>query len=389
MKNNFYLVLDVGTTGIKALIFDIHHAFVGKRFKELTKSTPHPGTVEQDPDELIDVAKEVIQGVVEDHREIIGDTENILGMGIATQRETTIVWDSETGQSIHPAILWKDSRTELLCDTLSENHNNEVQERAGLPISPDCSATKLSWILEHAKNKKKIKNLRFGTLDSWMLYNLAEGHPHLTDFTNASRTMLFNIKDLSWDSELLKIFEVPKEILPEVRPSISNFGYLRQDLIGARLPIGAVAGDQQASLYAAGHHSGVTKITYGSSTFIMQIIGPEFSVHDKFITTLAVPKNTNEKLYAVEARVDMGAAQVTPLLGKPGLSEVIRQIAVSIDEYIKVLPEKPDKIIIDGGITQYKGLDLIQKEISGINVAPQVIYNGTGLGIAKMLIDSN
>lgn len=374
MTKSKSLVLDVGTTGVKAFIFNRDQELLFKAYKRLGKKYPKQGWVEQDPQELVDSSIEVIRSVV---KQSGINPKELKSFGITNQRETIIAWDKKTGKVLYPAIVWQDTRAKALCAKLTRKFNNTVQSKTGLVISPYFSASKIEWLLSKINNE----HLSVGTVDSWLMFNLLKGYPHLTDQTNASRTLLFNIHKLTWDRELLSIFCVPASVLPEVKNSSSNFGVLNKSVIGIELPLLAVVGDQEASLYAVGSKRGVTKITFGTGTFVMQNLGNKFSVVEGFYTTLAASKG-----YAVEAKIDFGSSQVDPLLSNPKkLKRVLIKAAKSVAKIVTKLPIKPKKLIIDGGISMNKDLQDALSEATGVRIEMQTTYDGTALGVAKIL----
>lgn len=380
----YTLVLDAGTTGVKAFVFDADEDIVAKANRPLTKTFPEPGWVEQDPQQIITAAKEVLREVIQ---AAAAPLSVFIGLGIATQRETIIAWDKQTSEPMYPAIVWQDTRTTEWCKSLPLAHHQLVQEHTGLPIDPYFSASKIRWLLENVPKANVLlqKNqLAIGTVDSWLLWNLAEGAPFLTDYTNASRTLAFNIKTLQWDEELLSIFGVRSELLPATQPSRSNFGVLHKDIIGAELSILAVAGDQQASLYAAGTTIGTTKTTYGTGTFVMQILGSEFALHQPFFTTLAV--GDQQPWYALEAKAVSGVENADEILQKPLLLKFhLENLVQSADSYIRQLPRKPTEIVIDGGWIRDRKILPIQSRASIATVREQKVYDGTALGIHRMM----
>lgn len=383
MAKDHILVLDIGTTGVKALVFNDTLDVVSRVYKPLEKSVTPEGWVEQDPRELVEASREVLQKVIADSK--IPAT-SFLGVGVTNQRETTILWDKSTGKSIYPAIVWEDTRTKALCDTLQKKYGKQVQEKTGLKIDTYFSATKINWILENVEEAKELVKqnaLLFGTVDTWILWNLLENNPHVTDYTNAARTLLFDIQTLEWDKELLNLFQVPVGVIPSVQPSSSLFGNLKKEILGFSLPVLAVAGDQQASMYAAGMEEGTTKITYGTGTFIMQIIGSRFKIIEPFFTTIA--GYTDKPMYAVEAKIARGGKQVEPLLNKPvELQKFLTDLAIDVDTYLKQLPIKPKELILDGGVTRSDFLVSKQSEVSKIPVRKQKTFDGTALGVAML-----
>ncbi|HEY1111938.1 MAG TPA: FGGY family carbohydrate kinase, partial [Chitinophagaceae bacterium] len=246
----YILALDQGTTSSRALVFNKQGEVVSVAQKEFTQYFPQPGWVEHDAAEIwytqLGVATEAVL-------KARLSTQDIAGIGITNQRETTIVWDRATQQPIYPAIVWQDRRTAAYCDELKrEGYAAIIQEKTGLIPDAYFSATKLKWILENVegtKEKAERGELCFGTVDSWLVYKLTNGKVHATDVTNASRTMLYNIHTLQWDEDLLKMFGIPQSVLPDVRSSSEIYGYTEQLLTSANIPICGIAGDQQAALF--------------------------------------------------------------------------------------------------------------------------------------------
>ncbi len=378
------LVLDIGTTGIKAFVFDDDFNVLSKAYRPLDKKFPKNGWVEQDPFELLEASKEVLKQAV---KESNLSEESFVGVGLTNQRETTILWDKTTGKPVYPAIVWEDKRTDDFCNDLKDVFGDEIREKTGLSIDPYFSATKIWWILENIKESKEIldkNNLFFGTVDTWIMWNLIEGNPNLTDHTNASRTLLFNIKTLDWDKNILEIFKVPKLILPHIKKSQDNFGNLKKDILGFSLPFVAVCGDQQASLYAAGKGQGITKITFGTGTFIMQEIGEEFSIYDGFFTTLTASDKQPE--YAIEGKIEFYGKTIQDSLNDSSLlREALEKLVKMVDESVKLLPIKPRSIVIDGGVTRREELGPMISDKTGIPVIYQKIFDGTALGVAKLI----
>lgn len=383
-KRKHYLVLDLGTTGVKALIFDARFRIVTWTYLPLAKKRFGKHRVEQDPNELLSKGIAAIRKVVKASG--LGK-EEIVGFGLTNQRETTILWDRSTGKPVYPAIVWQDNRTLAYCDRVSKRSESVVMERTGLPILPYFSASKIRWILDNvprAASLARDKKLAFGTVDSWLLWNMTASRVHATDCTNASRTLLFNIKKMKWDKTLLRIFGIPAGILPRVLPSRSRFGDLNPKILGFKLPILAICGDQQASLFAAGAAPGTAKVTYGTGAFFMQILGPKYAREKGFFTTIAV--SGKRPVFALEAKVNKGAVDVLRVLKQPvALRRTITAIAREVGKITDTLEHRPKKIVIDGGITKYRGLPAIQRKISKIPIERQSIPNGTALGVAKLM----
>ncbi len=280
---DYILSLDAGTTSNRAFIFNREGEIISMAQKEFTQYFPKPGWVEQDPSEIlstmIGVATEAIV-----HAGI--ERSEIRALGITNQRETTILWDRKTGEAVHPAIVWQCRRTAELADELKARGLTEaIHQKTGLVIDAYFSATKIKYILDHTPGLRERANrgeIAFGTVDSYLIYRLTRGKVHATDVSNASRTMLFNINTLDWDEEILDWLDIPRSILPEVRPSSGSFGYAHEDYFGEFIPITGVAGDQQAALFGqACFDVTEAKNTYGTGAFVLMNTGSEpiFSEH--------------------------------------------------------------------------------------------------------------
>jgi len=251
------------------VVFDREANPVCSAYRELPLSYPRPGWVEQDPEAMFQATLQVIRTALAEGKVRPGE---IAAIGITNQRETTIVWERETGRPLAPAIVWQDRRTAPRCEELRlQGHEAAIRAKTGLAPDPYFSATKLEWLLANdpgLRERAAAGEACFGTVDSWLLYRLAG--VHVTDHTNASRTMLFDIHELRWDEELLSLFSVPRACLPDVRPSISIFGRTRKELLGAEVPLAGVLGDQQAALFGQGAHSrGEAKVTWGTGAFLL------------------------------------------------------------------------------------------------------------------------
>lgn len=385
MPNSAYrIVLDIGTTTIKALVFNEQEEVIGKAVALPQKTRPQPGWVEQDPLELLDLAKRVIITAV---RNACIQKTNIESLGITNQRETIIAWNKITGKPLYPAIVWEDARTAEQCSAL-QTHHKLIREKTGLPLIPYFSASKISWLLNQNEIAAalRVNELLVGTVDSWILWNITSEHSHATDSTNASRTLLFNTRTMSWDTELCRIFSVPLTILPKVLPSQSLFGVLNSELIDVSVPIRAVCGDQQASHYAAGDTIGTTKATFGTGTFISQTIGSAFAINEPFFTTL-LPHITSP-WYGLEAKINDSGARMQAVLNKPEERKaLLNELANDVAGYIKKLPLQPKELIIDGGITQAKEFPEILRIATGLEIKQHKISDGTALGVARLLAD--
>lgn len=375
------LVLDVGTTNIKAIIFDASFKIVSSVSKEISTKTEN-GKVEQNPKEILLVSKDVIKRVVEESKV---DPKLILGWGMTVQRETIVVWNKETGEPVYPAISWQDNRTSELCERIKESQEKLIREKTGLLITPYFSASKLAWIFKQVGN---TKGLIWGTVDTWIMWNLLKGKPYVTDYTNASRTMLFNINNLSWDEKLFNVWGIKIDNRPLAKPSLSKFGTLDESIIDISLELVAVSGDQQASMYGALKRDTETKITFGTGTFLVQRLKSGFSVFNNFFTTLLPTKNGAS--YAIEAKIGEFGQMVAHLLEqKLSLENITKEIALSVAPWIKSLPVTPKSIVVDGGITQSPFLlEALRKNFGDIAFIEQPTFEGTALGAAFMVFDS-
>jgi len=317
MNKKYVIAFDQGTTSTRTIIFDLQGNIQGISQKELTQYYPESGWVEHDPNQIYEDQRETFETVLKDTKI---DPKAIAAIGITNQRETTVVWDKETGEPIYNAIVWLDNRTKDICQTLKNNGlGTYVREHTGLVIDAYFSGTKLKWILDNvegAREKADAGKLLFGTIDSWLIYKFTNGKNHYTDHTNASRTMLYNIKDLTWDDTLLKALNIPKSMLPEVKTSSSNFGSVQyKDL---NIPIYGVAGDQQAALFGQGGFvEGIAKNTYGTGCFILLNNGKDYvASKNGLITTLACSLPEQPKHYALEGSIFIGGASIQWLRDK-------------------------------------------------------------------------
>jgi len=312
MKKQYILSLDQGTTSSRAIVYGETGKVCSVAQREFRQYFPKPGFVEHDPLEIytsqISVAAEAIAKIG------IHD-QNIAAIGIANQRETTVVWERNSGKPIYRAIVWQDRRTADFCNILKvAGHQKTIREKTGLEIDAYFSASKIKWILDNvanARRKAQEGKLAFGTIDSWLIWNLTNGKHHLTDVSNASRTMLFNINTLQWDDDLLKLFDIPKSMLPRVKPNSYNFALTDTLIFSTRIPIAGVAGDQQASMFGQMCiHKGMVKNTYGTGCFIMMNTGekPVFSQY-KLLSTVAWQLN-GKTTYALEGSVFVGGAVI-------------------------------------------------------------------------------
>ena len=308
----YILSFDAGTTSSRAIVFDHKGRICSVAQKEFTQIFPQSGWVEHDPHEIWSsqaaVAAEAITKIG------INGT-NISAIGITNQRETTIVWDRETGEPVYNAIVWQDRRTSEYCDKLkNEGLLPYVKEKTGLIIDAYFSATKVKWILDNvegAREKAEKGKLAFGTVDTWIVWQLTRGEVHATDVTNASRTMLFNIHSLEWDKDLLKLFDIPENMMPKVCASSELYGYTKTTIFASKVPIGGIAGDQQAALFGQMCiERGMVKNTYGTGCFILMNTGEEPVVSkNNLVTTIAWQIN-GKTSYALEGSIFVGGAIV-------------------------------------------------------------------------------
>jgi glycerol kinase len=383
----FVLVLDVGTTTLRAIAFDKQLKIIGRASTKLTKRFPKRGWVEQDPQQMVNLARQALADCVRDNKL---DARACHGLGLTNQRETVIAWDAATGRPIYPAIVWEDVRTAAWCRPLRHEHGDRVRALTGLAIDPYFSATKISWLLAHVPTARRLLEqgrLKVGTVDSWLIWNLATGHPHVTDETNAHRTLLVDAKHRRWSPELLGIFKIPTTVLPAILPSRAHFGELDATILGVAIPIRAVCGDQQSSLYAAWSHEHephTTKITYGTGTFINQVIGRRFRVYEPFFTSL-VPAPGGGTAYACEGKIAKGAHQVDQVLGdEPRLRRFLKRLAADADVFVRRLPYRPHVIVTDGGVSRDGIVGAYQETVSEIPICPLPIFDGTALGTAQL-----
>lgn len=307
---NYIIALDQGTTSSRAILFNEECELLSKSQKEIMQFYPQAGWVEEDPQEIWASTFGVMQEVLA-LSEV--DIKAIKAIGITNQRETTILWDKTTGQALYPAIVWQDRRGAALCDRMkNEGMSDFVKEKTGLVIDAYFSATKLAWLLDEIdpdRTRAKKGELLFGTVDTWLLWKLTGGKSHKTDYTNASRTMLFDIRTLSWDKTLLEYFNIPIEVLPEVYPSSHIFGYWQHE--GIKIPISGIAGDQQAALFGQmGTEKGDVKNTYGTGCFMLMNTGKAL-IHSKsgLLTTL-LAGNEDSPTYALEGSIFIGGAVI-------------------------------------------------------------------------------
>ena len=308
----YLLALDQGTSSSRSIVFDESGHIVAQAQQELTQIYPQPGWVEHDPLEIwrtqLATARDALAkaGIA---------ASAVRAVGITNQRETTVLWNRKTGQPVHHAIVWQDRRAEPACAQLREQgHAARIQEKTGLLVDAYFSGTKLQWLLDRvpgARDAAERGELAFGTVDSWLMWQLTQGQVHVTDVTNASRTMLFNVHTNQWDDDLLALLRIPKSLMPQVQPSSSHFCDIAADVLGHSVPVGGVAGDQQSALFGqACFTAGMAKNTYGTGCFMLMHTGEKFQTsHNGLLTTSAAQTGTQPE-FAMEGSVFVGGAVV-------------------------------------------------------------------------------
>ena len=433
----YILSIDAGTTGITLLLFDKNLTIKSKEYAELTQFYPKSTWVEHDPIELIKKIKLLFKKIIKNH-----PIENIASIGITNQRESIVIWNKKTGLPIYNTIVWQCRRTKDYCKTL-KNKNKLIFDKTGLYVDSYFSATKIKWILDNVKGTGKLLKedlLLCGTIDTWIIWNLTNRKMHLTDYTNASRTLIYNINSKQWDNELLELFDIPKKILPKVKNSIDYFG----EYSDYKTPIHAVAGDQQAALFGQGcFNKNSFKCTYGTGLFLLLNTGKKrIDSKNNLLTTLAID-NKGKPLYAIEGSIFIGGALIQWLrdelelintaqetdkiassikdtngiyivpafvgLGAPywnpdckgiitGLTRgsnkkhIIRAsleaIAFQVEDLLKCFSKdikRPIKeLYVDGGATDNKFLMQFQSDISNIEIFKPYNIESTSLGIGIM-----
>lgn len=310
MANKYIIALDQGTTSSRTVLFNEQGQLLDIVQKEFEQIYPISGWVEHNPEEILKTQFETLAEIVSKNN--ISASE-IAGIGITNQRETTVIWDKNTGRAIYNAIVWQDRRTAPICEELkSAGLESQVKESTGLVIDSYFSGTKVKWILDNiegARAKAEDGDLLFGTIDTWLVWHLTKGESHVTDYSNASRTMLYNIKDLSWDESLLKILDIPKAILPSVKSSGYHFGDYELD--GVKIPIAGIAGDQQAALFGqACFEPGMAKNTYGTGCFMLMNTGTKIQYSENGLLTTIAWGLDDEVYYALEGSVFIAGASV-------------------------------------------------------------------------------
>ena len=441
---NFILSIDQGTTSTRSILFDLKGKPVFVSQKEFKQYYPKDGWVEHNPEEIWVTTKKVIKEIINKNKKIKG---NILTIGITNQRETTLLWDSKTGKCIYNAIVWQDRRTTNLCNKLKKKGlENLIKSRTGLLLDPYFSATKIKWIIENIPSAKKLlkKNrLLFGTIDTYLIWKLTKGKIHATDSTNASRTMIFNIKKNCWDKKILKLLKIPESILPNVKNSADNFGFTDKSITKKSYPINGVIGDQQAATVGQScFQKGSTKITFGTGAFIIMNTGNnKINSKNKLLSTICYRINNrttfalegsifiagasvqwlrdklkiiksakitekiskkqinNNNVYLVPAFTGLGAPYwkpnvrgiLTGLTRDTGRNEIIRatleSVAYQTSDLLNAMKKdglKPSVIKVDGGMANNYWFIQFLTDILNIKVLKPKVYETTSLGAAVM-----
>jgi len=332
------LSLDQGTTSSRATLFNEQGEIVSKVQKEFEQIFPQPGWVEHDATEIwmsqLTVAREALE-------KADLTAEKIAAVGITNQRETVVLWDRETGEPVANAIVWQDRRTADFCDEMVERgHADQIQKTTGLVIDAYFSGSKVRWMLDHVdglRDRAEKGEIAFGTIDSWLVWNLTEGALHITDVTNASRTMLFDIHVMDWSDEMLELLEIPREILPEVRESSEVYGSTCDSLFGAPIPISGIAGDQHAALFGQACHSpGMAKNTYGTGCFLLMNTGNEPVPSEHRLLTTVAWKINGKTEYALEGSIFIAGAVVQWLRDQLGIiseASEIEDLARQVEDH--------------------------------------------------------
>jgi len=337
MTKTHILALDQGTSSSRSIVFDARGRISAMAQREFRQIFPQPGWVEHDP-------KEIWTSQLATAREALAKAglkaEDIASIGITNQRETTLVWNRATGEPVHNAIVWQDRRAEPTCAVLRERGLEPVfREKTGLILDAYFSGTKLKWILDHvpgARASATRGELAFGTVDTWLMWQLTHGAVHATDVSNASRTLLFNVRRNEWDDELLGLLDIPRELLPAVHPSSHVYGHAHADVLGASLPIGGAAGDQQSALFGqACFKAGLAKNTYGTGCFMLMHTGAQFQTSTNGLITTSAAQPTATPEFALEGSVFIGGAVVQWL--RDGLRAIqgsgeVQQLAESVPD---------------------------------------------------------
>jgi len=334
--NQYILALDQGTTSSRAVVFDKKGTIVSMAQKEFTQIFPKPGWVEHDPSEIWSTQAGVAAEAVS--KKGLKSTQ-LAAIGITNQRETVVVWDKNTGEPVYNAIVWQDKRTADYCDELKkEGKSDIIRKKTGLVIDSYFSGTKVKWILDNvegARQKADNGNLIMGTIDTWLIWKMSDGALHITDVTNASRTMLFNINTMDWDNELLELMGIPESMLPNIKQSSEVYGNTSPNIFATKIPIAGIAGDQQAALFGQMcTKQGMVKNTYGTGCFMLMNIGDKPIVSENNLLTTVAWKINGETTYALEGSVFIAGAVVQWLRDSLNIiksSEEVEKLASSVN----------------------------------------------------------
>jgi glycerol kinase len=388
----YLLGIDQGTSSSRAVVFDANANVIGAAQQEYHQHFPQPQWVEQDPHDIWQTTLSSCQKVLNDCGLSGSD---ITAIGITNQRETTLIWDRKTGEPIYPAIGWQDARTADACQRLIDaGHSDTVREKTGLVLNPYFSASKIQWLLDNvpgARSRAEKGELAFGTVDSFLLWRLTGGQVHRTDATNASRTLLFNLKTQAWDQTLLDLFSIPREILPEVFDSSAHFGETSEDFFSASIPITGMVGDQQAALFGqACFQVGMAKATYGTGAFIMSNIGETPILSENNLLTTVAYRLNGVATFAVEGSIFVAGAAVKWLRDKlkliPSAAETERLAAsANPDETLYFVPSftglgaphwQPNaKAVLSGLSLETEPADIVKALLEGCAYATKDVLN--------------
>lgn len=402
------LAIDAGTTGITSLIIDSDGRIRGRSYREFPQYFPRPGWVEHDAEEIWSAVREASAAAADDAGV---ELARIQGVGLTNQRETVVLWDRQSGQPVHRALVWQDRRTADLCSRFrEEGHEDEIRARTGLLLDPYFSATKLLWILENEpglKERAEAGELAAGTIDSWLVWKLSGGRLHITDPTNASRTLLYNLDDRGWDERLTGLFGIPPGILPEIRASSEVYGLTDADSFGAEIPIAGIAGDQQAALFGQGCCTpGLAKNTYGTGAFLLLYTGEQrVTSRNGLLTTVACGPR-GEVAFALEGSIFIAGAAIQWLRSKLGILATAaesEQLAASIasTEGVTFVPAftglgapywEPDARGAFFGLTQGTGIaHLVRAALESIAFSTadivQEMEEDSGVAIRELRVD--
>lgn len=342
--SKYIMALDQGTTSSRCILFNKKGEILSMAQKEFTQIYPKPGWVEHNP---MEIWSSQLAVTTEAMAMLGASPEDIAAIGITNQRETTIVWDKKTGEPVYHAIVWQCRRTaEKVDELVKAGYSDMIRAKTGLIPDAYFSATKIQWILDHvpeARERAEAGELLFGTVDSWLIYNLTKGEVHVTDYTNASRTMLFDIHRLCWDEELLSLFHIPAAMLPEVKPSSYIYGYTESSVLGGKIPIAGIAGDQQAALFGqCCFEKGQVKNTYGTGCFLLMNTGKEAITSENGLLTTIAASCDDQVEYALEGSVFVAGAAVQWL--RDGMRMV--QKASQTEEYANKVEDTGDVYVV-------------------------------------------